>query len=290
MNNTYSLGIGLKIINLILITVQSLLLVKFSKDFSSPHFCFLITSVGAFLLLPFILLLKINLKLTKYSFVLHILRAIFNCSAITSWILALKNLGANEATAVCYTIPIFTSILACFFCKEKLDYRCVLGICFGVIGTLIILKPSFSVNHVGALYAIISAFSWACYDIVCKKQTKTEHYLRQVFYNFLFSTLILLPFAIFNWRDINLVHLVYISIISILSATNVVVLFLAYKLAPLILLMPFSYLRLLFMSVTTYFLFEEVLSNNTILGVILISCASAFVFWKQHKGKISIER
>ena len=289
MKNIYSLGIGLKIINLILVTVYSLLLLRFSDGFTLSHFCFFITAIGTSLLLPLILLLRINLRLTKRSFILHILRAIFNCGAIITWILALKNLGANEATAICYTIPIFTSILAWIFCQEKLDYRCVIGISLGIVGALIVLNPSFNINPIGAVYAIISAFLWACYDVICKKQTKTENYLRQVFYNFLFSAVILSPFAILSWRDIDLINLVQISIISILSATNVVVLFLAYKFAPLVLLMPFSYLRLVFMAMATYILFGEAVSQNTVLGVVIISLASALILWQQYRGKINIE-
>ncbi|WHQ46665.1 MAG: DMT family transporter [Candidatus Midichloria sp.] len=288
MNTNYSLGILLKILNLLLITIYSLLLIKFSKGFAVSHFCFLIAAIAVVILLPIVLFFKINLKLTRRAFKLHVLRALLNCGGIMSWVLALRYVGANEATAISYTIPIFTSILAWFYCEERLNGKCIIGIFFGIIGTLIVLQPSFNVTTLGVLYAAFSACMWACYDVICKKQTTTEHYLKQVFFNFLFTALILLPLALLDWQKVTTRNLFEISIISLLSATNVVVLFLAYKLAPLILLMPFSYLRLLFMAAATYLLFGEVLRSETILGVLIISVSSWFIFWQQHKGKINL--
>ncbi|AEI89506.1 DMT family transporter [Candidatus Midichloria mitochondrii] len=184
MNTNYSLGIALKILNLLLITIYSLLLIKFGQGFAASQFCFLIVLIALVFLLPTVLFLKINLKLTRRVFKLHILRAFFNCGGIISWVSALRHIGANEATAISYTIPIFTSILAWFYCGEKLNGKCLIGVFSGIIGTLIVLRPSFDVNALGILYAAFSACMWACYDIICKKQTKTEHYLKQVFLTF----------------------------------------------------------------------------------------------------------
>ncbi|MDJ1257560.1 MAG: DMT family transporter [Candidatus Midichloria sp.] len=288
MNTNYSLGIALKILNLLLITIYSLLLIKFGQGFAASQFCFLIVLIALVFLLPIVLFLKINLKLTREAFKLHILRALFNCGGIISWVSALRHIGANEATAISYTIPIFTSILAWLYCGEKLNGKCLIGVFFGIIGTLIVLRPSFDVNALGILYAAFSACMWACYDIICKKQTKTEHYLKQVFFNFLFTALILLPLSMLEWKEVMIQNLFEISIISILSATNVVILFLAYRLAPLILLMPFYYLRLLFMAIATYLLFGEVLKIETIIGVLITSISSGFIFWQQYKGKIKL--
>jgi len=288
MKKSYSIGIVLKIINLLLITIYSILLIEFGKSCSAPQLCFLIVAIGVMLLFPLLLILRINLKLDRRALKLHIFRAIFNCVGIVTWVIALRQIGANDTTAICYTTPIFTSIIAWYYCKEKFNTYCVAGLVIGMIGVSIVLHPSFNNSMSGTFSALVSSLMWACYDIVCKKQTETENFLRQVFYNFLLTAILLLPLAIFEWREVQIKSLFEIGFVSILSAVNVIILFFAYKSAPITLLMPFSYLRLFFMAIATYLLYDTILSEQAIVGVLIIITSTAIIFWQQHRGKIII--
>lgn len=77
-----------------------------------------------------------------------------------------------------------------------------------------------------------------------------------------------------------------ICAIGILSVINVTVLFLAYKFAPIYLLMPFSYSRLIFMFVGSYLVFNIQPNYHLFLGAAVIALTSFYIFHQTHKGKI----
>jgi drug/metabolite transporter (DMT)-like permease len=286
INNKYLVGVSLKIINLIMITIYSILLIEFGCDCDITQFCFMIVAIGAFLTLPIVLFLRIDLALSKRSFELYFLRAIFNAVGILSWVIALREIGANSTTAISYIIPFFTTIMSQVILKERFNGYSFFGLVAGILGTFAILAPVFSDNMYGIISGLISTIAWSCYDIVCKKQTEDESAMRQVFYNFLFTALILMPIGILSWKAVSLEELGEATIISMLSAVNIMVLFLAYRMLPLTILMPFSYLRLPLMSFIMHVLDEEVLTMNIVFGVMIIFIANGLIFLKQYKSNV----
>ena len=284
----YSIGIYLKILSLILFTAYSLMLLSLSSAYSVYQMSFLRALVASILLITLMLIQKIDFTLTIKSFFLYILRAIFSCLGTVAWIYSLQNLGPNNATAIAYCTPIFATLLAVLLCREKLNMRCFFSIMVSMIGMYIIIKPKFHNNIMEISIALLSAFMWACYDIVSKKQTSQENYIKQAFYNFFFSALILLPFALNQWNEIVINESLALSIlISAMSATTVMTMFLSYKYAPLVLLMPFQYSRLFFMAVGSYICFDQRLEENTVIGIIIISVSMLSVFYQQYKGAIN---
>lgn len=286
----YNLGIALKLVNLGLFTILSLLFHFITQPLHKIQVFFLVSLFAAAFFLPWIILNKIKF-LGLHNIKQYCLRAIFNVIGMITWIEALNNLNLNQATAISYIIPIFTTILAIIFCNEEFNLKCFTAITASIIGMYIIIAPSnVGLFSYGTTIAILSSLIWACHDIVCKKQASTEHYLTQGFYLFVLTSIFLAPFAWIIWQPLNINNLYYIILLGIVSATNVIVLFLAYKFAPIGLLMPFSYCRLIFMAFATYILFNHTLAWNTVLGSIIICSASAYIFYQQQKGKLLISK
>lgn len=284
------LGISFKFLNLLVFTVKSLVLASVSKQTSLFYVIFILNIVAIASFIPWIFFtkgryLKIN-NIKRLSY--YILRTLFNILGIFSWVKAMQMIGTNEASAISYIIPILTTLLAVIFCNEKLNKKCLIAIFISLIGVYITLEiNSDNFLFYGSVVAIFSSFMWASYDIVCKKQSKNEHYLTQTFYTFLFSFLLLLPLVLFYHdspfyiRDIKL-----IIIAGILSPINVTILFLAYKYAPIYILMPFSYCRLIFMFIGSYFVFNVLPSSDLVIGSCLIAGSSLYVFYENYKNKL----
>jgi drug/metabolite transporter (DMT)-like permease len=205
---------------------------------------------------------------------------------MVSWLEALSRISANDATAVSYMTPVITSLLAVLFCGERLNYKCALAILASFIGAYIIIVPNgYSMISEGGMIALFAAVMWACYDIVCKLQTTSQDKFAQTFLTFLYTVIISLPFALSSWQPFDLSDLKIISVVSILSIMNVTVLFLAYKHAPINILMPYSFLRLVMMATATFILFGETIKNRTLVGTTIIIMATLFVFFSMNMRK-----
>lgn len=292
MKKNYNLAIGLKFCNLALFTLMSVLMVILGSKLHVIQISFLRVLFGCFIAYLYLLAIKQKLIFPKNpkTIAAYILRATFNFVGLVFWVKALHSLGLNEASAVSYMVPIWTTILAVMFCGERLNIKCIAAILVSFIGMLVILRPNINVYQFETLaIAFASTFLWAGYDITCKKQTTTEHYMLQTFHTFLWGTVISLPFAIYYWEPVNLIDIFDATIISLIGVTNVTVLFLSYKLAPITILMPFSYCRLIFMAIAAYIINGIYPGSHLILGAMIIALASFYIFNQQNKGKLKIE-
>ncbi|KIE05974.1 Uncharacterized protein NF27_CG01540 [Candidatus Jidaibacter acanthamoeba] len=292
MKKNYNLAISLKFCNLFLFTIMSVLMVTLGSKLHVIQISFLRVFFGCFIAFLYLLIIKQNISFSLSPKVLaaYILRAVLNFVALVLWVKALHLLGLNEASAISYMVPIWTTLLATIFCGEKLNLKCAGAILVSLIGMFIILKPNiYEFKVEGLIIAFASTLMWAGYDITCKKQTTTEHYMLQTFYTFMWSSIISFPFALYYWQPVEMIDIFDASIISVIGVTNVTVLFLSYKFAPITVLMPFSYCRLIFMGIASYLIYNIYPGSHLIIGACVIALASFYIFIEQKKGKLQVE-
>lgn len=283
MTNNYSLGILLKITNLFLFTCLSLWISKSTINIPPVQIFFLIAVGCIILMLPFMVYTK-RLNIDKVFSKYYLFRSLFNIAGMVSWIEALNRISANDATAVSYMTPIITSLLAVVFCGERFNYKCAFAILIGFVGAYIVIVPdSYNMVSQGGMIAFISSCMWACHDIVCRKQTVSQDKYSQTFITFLYTTVISFPFALSSWQPFDSFDLMVAIVGSIISIANVTVLFLAYKYAPINILMPFSFLRLVMMTVANFILFGETIKSRTLLGASIIIVAALFVVFSMNR-------
>ena len=86
---------------------------------------------------------------------------------------SLVYLSASLVSVIIATIPIFTTVFALLFFKEKLNIINIIGITVSICGTIFIVLRDNSgfaaVNVRGVLLAFLSVFSATCYIIILKK-------------------------------------------------------------------------------------------------------------------------
>jgi len=278
-------GISLKILHSFIFTIMSVLLVQYSQSLPIIQVLFCRVFIGALFSFFILKLLKrpIPLRMTKKSVMLYLLRALISFIAMGIWVVSLKNVGINESVALGYITPVWLILIAVLFFKEKLTLQHVVVISLNIFAAMLILQPKFStVDGLSLIAGLGSGLLWSIYNSICKKQAETEHYVLQCFYTFVFSVILMLPFAIYLWEPIILEQFLGLSLIGCIGAFNVSVLFLAYSYAPLITLIPFDYLRLLFSMVLSYILFGAPLTFEFVIGAIIISTTDLYFYIMQR--------
>ena len=100
-------------------------------------------------------------------------RIVTNSIAMLLFFYGLTLSPLSLATAVNFTAPVFTVILAIIFLKEKLTPQCLMALFLGFIGVLFILRPDLSFN-VGGMLILLSSLTWAISLIFIKKLTRTD--------------------------------------------------------------------------------------------------------------------
>ena len=103
----------------------------------------------------------------------QIYRIVTNSIAMLLFFFGLTLSPLSLATALNFTAPIFTVILAIIFLKEKLTPQCLMSLFLGFVGVLFILRPDLSFN-VGGVLILLSSAVWAISLIFIKKLTRTD--------------------------------------------------------------------------------------------------------------------
>jgi drug/metabolite transporter (DMT)-like permease len=207
--------------------------------------------------------------------------------AIEMWFYALTKMSLNEATALSFTAPVFVTLFAILFLKERATWERGAAIGIGLIGTLIILRPDTQALNFVAIIVLVSAALMAISSIFAKSATSTEHPDRVVFYQGLLMTPMSLPFVFGNWQPIGWEALFWVLMVTVSSMIAHLLVVRAFQLCDMVVLMPFDFTRLLFTALLAWWWFGETLDMMTLLGGMLIVMAAV---WGAAAGNDEVKK
>lgn len=286
-NNNIIFGISFKLLNCLIFSVLSLLLLFCSNILPVTQILFIRVFVGAIISLCYLFAIKekICFKLSFVDFYFYLSRAAISFVALYLWTYAISNVGLSEATALGYTGPLWVFLSAFYIIGEKFNLRSLLAILVNLIGIIIILEPTMeSVTWQGVSASLGSTLLWVIYETICKKQTQDQHYMMQTFYVCLFASIIIAPFAFLEWVTVDLKIWGILFLVAALGVANVTSIFLAYFFAPMIIISPFSYARVIFTTIFTTWLNNTMPSIHVFIGSAIIVAINFYFAYQNTKN------
>jgi drug/metabolite transporter (DMT)-like permease len=273
-------GILYKVANLVTYSVISVI-IKFSLIYNVHTFqILLLLNVAGATLTSAIAITK---KQSAFSYLrldkLSISRSVAYVFGSIFWVLCLKYIPINEATALSYLTPLITVFLGVITFRERFSKHVLCSIVLGIIGMYIMLKPfQNDVLWTGVIFAFISSAMWAIHDTIIKSQTNKETpWLYQAHTVFSVVSLILLPFALHKWSPISIKYAMLCLLLGGLTLLNQFFLIKAISKSKLVNLAPISFLRLAFTAAMAYFIFGEIISYEGIIGVAIVLISSSLM-------------
>ena len=297
MNNNY-LGISAIVLGTVCFSINDISVKLFSTEMPLHQLMFFRATFAICILLFLILPFYGGLKyLNTNNPVFHIFRGLAVVGANTFFFISIAELSLAEATAIFFIAPILITVFAVFFLEEKVGIRRSLACLIGFLGMLFIIKPgSFSFNLI-SLFPLIAALFYTALHIITRKYGAQEKPLTMGFYIqvcFLITSLMFasgfyiadvnvgqskaLTFLTGSWVSINtfdLLH-IFIGIAFPISIGGVLVSY-AYKNHEASFLAPFEYGALIIAVMSTYFVWNEMPDNLSLVGITLIMFSGIFV-------------
>ena len=297
MNNNY-LGILAIVLGTVCFSINDISVKLFSTEMPLHQLMFFRATFAIcillFLILPFYGGLKF-LNTNNPGF--HIFRGLAVVGANTFFFISIAELSLAEATAIFFIAPILITVFAVFFLEEKVGIRRSLACLIGFLGMLFIIKPgSISFNLI-SLFPLIAALFYTALHIITRKYGAQEKPLTMGFYIqvcFLITSLMFasgfyiadvnvgqskaLTFLTGSWVSVNtfdLLH-IFVGIAFPISIGGVLVSY-AYKNHEASFLAPFEYGALIIAVMSTYFIWNEIPDNLSLIGITLIMFSGIFV-------------
>ncbi len=221
--------------------------------------------VGALWLLPFGLRSGIPVLKTKRGW-LYGWRALINTGAMLCFFSAFTLTPIAEVTALGFTVPLFTVMLAVLIFKERLRLPQALALLCGILGTGVILQPGVEGISLGYGLALAGSAQLAVVLIMIKSLSKTDSTLTILIYMALLQTpLALLP-ALFVWQWPTAPQLLLLVLGGSMGTVGQICITQAYRDTEFVALAPFEFFGLIWASLLGALIFGEVPNVWTWVG------------------------
>jgi drug/metabolite transporter (DMT)-like permease len=242
---------------------------------------------------------KVNLK-THYP-VLTIVRVILHFFAFSFFFISLTYMQLATANALFFSCPFFVSIFAKFFLKEFIGIRRWSAIAFGFMGVLIVLNPNFSEFEFRNLLPVLSALLYAASMTITKYTSDKDDVNTQLYYFYLIALIFCGVIYIFmgsgQFNSVNFDPTTqfifrewfsnfdytwkFILFFGVAASIAFVCIFSAYIVASPSVVSLFEYSLIIMSMIPGYFLFNEIPSLRTLIGVICIISAGVYIYFRE---------
>jgi drug/metabolite transporter (DMT)-like permease len=242
------------------------------------------TAFGLLAMLPWLLRQGLGVLRTG-RLRLHLLRALIGIFAMVGWFTTLSLMPLAEATALSFTAPIFTSVLAGLILGEAMRLRRWSATALGFLGALIIVRPGFAAIDPAALLAVITAAIWASSTILIKIMARTESAGAITTYMVLLTTPMTFLAALFVWQNPSLEQLGWAALLGAAGSTGHLCMSRALATADATVVAPLDYLRLPIVALIAFIAFGEVPGVWVWLGGAVIAASSIYIAQREARSK-----
>ena len=254
------------------------------SDIPAPVAAFIRYIISTIFFIPLIVKMFI-LERNKNNIQFYWARGLAHGVGVILWFFAMARIPVSEVTAIGYITPIFVSIAAFIFLKEKFSISIMGALAICMIGMIIIIKPTASGIATGQLSMVIATLFFAASYILAKKLSSTESTLEILIALNFIVTLTLAPFAIVFWVTPSFQEVLFLSIVALFATAGHFTMTMALKLAPITITQPISYVQIVWASCIGFIFFGETISLWFSIGASLIILSSLYVTYTSSSKK-----
>ncbi len=250
------------------------LFVKLSGDLPSMQKGFFRNIIAVFISsIPLIKHWKvINIPRNNTGWLVLISRSVFGTIGLVLNFYAISHISLADSSIIQKLSPFIIIILSYIFFKEEMTRFQVFAIIIAFIGITLIIKPSGNnIISMGALAALLGALC-AGIAYTCVRYLGT-HNISGEFIIFFFSSLsslMLLPYLIFDYRSMTLYQLSMLLLAGISATIGQYGVTFAYKFAAAKNISVFDYSQVLFSGIFGYMFFGEFPDFQSLIGYIIV--------------------
>jgi len=255
--------------------------VKFLSDDLHPIIiCFYRCLMGLILITPFVARNNFQALQTD-NMRLQIFRALINIISMICWFSAISMMHFEKATALGFTTPLFTTVLAVLILGEVIRFHRTAALLLGFVGILIIIRPGYMPFEFGTVLMLIASFSFSFVLIFVKKLSATDSSLTIIFYHLLYMTPAFFILSLFYWENINFNQLIIFILMGASGLLSHWCLAQAFKMSDTTFVMPLQFTKLIWASLIGLFIFAEQPDVWTWVGGVIIFISIVYITYRE---------
>jgi drug/metabolite transporter (DMT)-like permease len=213
---------------------------------------------------------------------LHALRAICSTAEVAFFYWAVIYLPLADAVAFYLAGPIFVTLFAIVFLKERVGWRRWLAIVIGFLGVLIAVNPTGAGLGWPALIALSGTILFAGLNILTRKLAGTDEIALvswQVASALIFGLLV----APFRWVDPSWFDFLCLMLLGIVANLAHMGVNRSLRYAAAAVVVPYQYTLIVWAMLLGYIFFGDVPKSHVVIGSIVIVSAGLYIFMREQK-------
>ena len=251
-----------------------------SDDLHPIIICFYRCLMGLILIIPFVALNNFK-ALKSNNTKLQLIRASINIISMICWFSAIGIMHFEKATALGFTTPLFTTILAVIVLGEVIRFHRTAALILGFIGIIIIIRPGYVPFEFGTLLMLAASLSFSFVLIFVKKLSATDSSLTIIFYHLLYMTPVFFILSLFYWESVSFNQLIIFVFMGASGLLSHWCLAQAFKLSDTTFVMPLQFTKLIWASLIGLFIFAEQPDVWTWVGGVIIFISVVYITYRE---------
>ncbi|PPR12014.1 MAG: Riboflavin transporter [Alphaproteobacteria bacterium MarineAlpha11_Bin1] len=201
------------------------------------------------------------------------------------WVIGITLLPMAHVTALEFTMPMWTAIIAILFLGEPAKSHRLIAIIMGLAGVLVILRPGFEIVTQGALIVLLGALCYGTSNVMVKSLTRDDAPWVIVFW----MQVIQLPFSFlpavlwFDWVWPTLADTPWLLAMGLTGISAHFCLARALQLADATVCIPVDFVRLPLAALIGWLIYSEGVSIWVLAGAILIFGGNYYSVWQETR-------
>jgi drug/metabolite transporter (DMT)-like permease len=200
----------------------------------------------------------------------HVGRNLVHYGAQLGWFFALTLIPIGQVVAIEFTMPIWTAILAASFLGERMTVWKITAIVLGIVGVIVIVRPSTGAINPGQLIALAAAVGFGISVAMMKSLTRTESTVAIIFWMIVIQGSAGFFPALYVWQWPSAYAWGWMVVIAFCGTFSHYCMARAMLHADATIVLPMDFLRVPLTATAGWLLYSEQLDRFTVLGAILI--------------------
>ena len=201
------------------------------------------------------------------------------------WVIGITLLPMAHVTALEFTMPMWTAIIAMLFLGEEAKSHRIFAVVLGLAGVLVILRPGIEIVTEGALVVLLGALCYGISNVMMKSLTADDAPWVIVFW----MQIIQLPLALlpavfwFEWVWPTWADAPWLLAMGLTGMSAHFCLARAFQLADATVCIPVDFVRLPLAAVIGWLVYSEGVSVWVLAGAVLIFGGNYYSVWRETR-------
>jgi drug/metabolite transporter (DMT)-like permease len=217
--------------------------------------------------------------------VTHAIRATLLVTEVCLIVWGYTLIGLIESHAVFAVCPLLIAGLSGPFLGEKVGWQRWIAIGAGLIGVLIVLRPTSGVFAPAALLPFAAALMFATYSILTRLTARDEDVFASFFWSGTIGAVLMTVVGLPNWQAVQGADIGLLAVYASIAVFSHWLLTKCYENAEANVVQPYAYLQIVFVTIIGITVYDETLAPAVALGTAVVVGAGLYALLQERGHK-----